>query len=141
MSNSSEKQKNKQFVIYNNKLSFIPFEMNLMVILAEDVKIIDLNSEELGVAVIQLMENAGAAVAQVVSEHFSKAKSIAICCGTGNNGGDGMVAARHLASKDRDIKLILIGQENKIRTNISKQNFKILKQMEDSIEIITINDS
>jgi len=112
-----------------------------MVILAEDVKILDLNSEELGVAVVQLMENAGAAVAQMVFEHYPQAKSIAICCGTGNNGGDGMVAARHLASKDREIKLILLGYENKIRTDISKQNFKILKQMEDTIEIIIINDS
>lgn len=112
-----------------------------MVIIAEEVKIIDLNSEELGVSVAQLMENAGAAVAHVVLEHYPKAKSIAICCGTGNNGGDGMVAARHLASKDRQIKLILLGQENKIRTAISKRNFKILKQMENSIEIIVINDS
>ncbi|MBK5113745.1 MAG: NAD(P)H-hydrate dehydratase [Candidatus Heimdallarchaeota archaeon] len=112
-----------------------------MVIIAEEVKIIDLNSEELGVSVTQLMENAGAAVAQVVLEHYPKVKSIAICCGTGNNGGDGMVAARHLASLDRQIKLILLGSESKIRTTISIQNFKILKQMETSIEIITINDS
>jgi len=112
-----------------------------MVIIADEVKIIDLNSEELGVSVAQLMENAGAAVAQVVLEHYPKAKSIAICCGTGNNGGDGMVAARHLASKDRKIKLILLGQENKIRTAISKQNFNILKQMENSVNITVINDS
>jgi NAD(P)H-hydrate epimerase len=52
-----------------------------------------------------------------------------------------MVAARHLATKDRKIKLILLGQENKIRTDISKQNFKIIKQMENTIEIITLNDS
>lgn len=112
-----------------------------MVIIAEEVKIIDLNSEELGVSVAQLMENAGAAVAQVVLKHYPKATSIAICCGTGNNGGDGMVAARHLASKDRKIKLILLGQENKIRTAISKQNFNILKQMENSVDITIINDS
>ncbi len=112
-----------------------------MVIIAEEVKIIDLNSAELGVSVAQLMENAGAVVAQVVLEHYPKVKSIAICCGTGNNGGDGMVAARHLASKDRKIKLILLGQETKIRTAISKQNFNILKQMENSVDITIINDS
>ena len=55
-----------------------------MVITAEEVKIIDANSEELGVAVLQLMENAGAATAQAAIDSFPEAQTIAICCGTGN---------------------------------------------------------
>ncbi|MHA1243677.1 MAG: NAD(P)H-hydrate dehydratase [Candidatus Heimdallarchaeota archaeon] len=112
-----------------------------MVITVEDVKIIDANSEELGVSVLQLMENAGAAVAQTAIDSFPEAQTIAICCGTGNNGGDGFVAARHLASYNKKIKVILIGNKLKIKSDIALHNFNILNEMEDTIKLIVISDS
>ncbi len=112
-----------------------------MVITAEEVKIIDANSEELGVSVLQLMENAGAATAQTAIDSFPEVKSIAICCGTGNNGGDGFVAARHLASFNKNVKVILIGNKLKIKSKIALHNFNILKEMEDTIKLTVISDS
>lgn len=112
-----------------------------MVITAAEVKIIDANSEELGVSVLQLMENAGAATAQTAIDAFPEAQAIAICCGTGNNGGDGFVAARHLASFNKKVKVILIGNKLKIKSEIANHNFNILKEMEDSIKLIIISDS
>eukprot|EP00898_Chlorokybus_atmophyticus_P004946 jgi/Chlat1/5452/Chrsp36S05420 len=52
----------------------------------------------LGFSLDQLMELAGLSVASAVSEVYSSAthRSILIICGPGNNGGDGLVAARHL---------------------------------------------
>ena len=44
------------------------------------------------------MENAGSAVADFVLEKYLSAKTIGVICGKGNNGGDGFVAARKLAS-------------------------------------------
>ena len=49
-----------------------------------------------GVPGIELMENAGAAVAEVIKEAFSPVKTV-VLAGPGNNGGDGFVAARLLA--------------------------------------------
>lgn len=46
----------------------------------------------------QLMELAGLSVAQVISHYYAASKRILIICGPGNNGGDGMVAGRHLLS-------------------------------------------
>jgi NAD(P)H-hydrate epimerase len=55
--------------------------------------------EEYGIAGIVLMENAGRGVADVVADlvqYSSDAHHVVICCGKGNNGGDGFVIARHL---------------------------------------------
>lgn len=46
-----------------------------------------------------LMENAGRAVAEIVLERFPGRK-VHIFCGHGNNGGDGLVAARFLPDAD-----------------------------------------
>ena len=86
------------------------------------------------------MENAGAGVAKEVMLSYPEVKTITICCGTGNNGGDGMVAARHLTLKDREINLLLVGQENKILSEAALQNYNILKQLEQSVNIIKRND-
>jgi NAD(P)H-hydrate epimerase len=53
--------------------------------------------EEGGVPGAELMERAGAAVARAVRGRFPQARRIVVLCGKGNNGGDGFVAARHLA--------------------------------------------
>ncbi|WP_421791474.1 NAD(P)H-hydrate dehydratase [Hyphobacterium sp.] len=49
-----------------------------------------------GISGLTLMEKAGAAVAQATSARWSPRKTL-VLCGPGNNGGDGFVAARHLA--------------------------------------------
>ncbi len=59
--------------------------------------------EEHGISVNVLMENAGRAVCAVACERFPQARKIAVICGGGNNGGDGFVAARHLAGRNRDV--------------------------------------
>ncbi len=61
--------------------------------------------EERGVEGLDLMERAGAAVARVV-EQLAPAGTVAILCGKGNNGGDGLVVARLLRSGGRDVTVI-----------------------------------
>lgn len=72
-----------------------------------------LTTERFGIASSKLMENAGAAVARVVTELLSgsiTSRSILIFCGKGNNGGDGAVAARLLATAGAHIDLVLLGR-------------------------------
>ncbi|MFH1721279.1 MAG: NAD(P)H-hydrate dehydratase [Candidatus Altiarchaeota archaeon] len=96
-------------------------------------KAIDMNARWLGVTTLQLMENAGA----VVAKHGSDCKKIAIFCGTGNNGGDGFVAARHLAGLGKKITVYSLRGE---RTNDAQHNLDILNKLS-SIKISYVYDS
>lgn len=49
-----------------------------------------------GISSLELMENAGRAVAEEVVRRWPQAERVAVLCGPGNNGGDGYVAARRL---------------------------------------------
>ena len=56
--------------------------------------------EEVGLPAAVLMENAGAAVADLVRDRYPRARRVVVFCGAGNNGGDGFVAARRLLGRE-----------------------------------------
>ncbi len=62
---------------------------------------LDLNSEEMGVPVLQLMDRAGKALAEA-SHRMAPKGPIVLLCGKGNNGGDGYAACVHLQQLGRD---------------------------------------
>ena len=67
--------------------------------------------EEFGVGIDTLMERAGEAVARFCMKQYAAAGRVLVLCGKGNNGGDGLVAARHLAAGGRSVRVLLAGQE------------------------------
>src|SRR5207247_4151232 len=63
-----------------------------------EMRVLDRNAQYFGVSILELMENAGKAVADVARSEFgAPGKNVLVLCGTGNNGGDGLGASRHLA--------------------------------------------
>ena len=92
-------------------------------------------AELLGVPTILLMENAGRQIADVAQEMLSgddalatDNKSVAVVAGAGNNGGDGFVAARHLALRGVKVMVFLLADESKI-TGDARINFNIIQKL------------
>ncbi len=90
----------------------------------KEAKALDLNAQALGITAEQMMEKAGKAVADAALSDFPKVKKILVFCGAGNNGGDGFVAARHLAKSGRKIDVVLAAAPEQIRTPESRRNFE-----------------
>ena len=67
-------------------------------------------TERYGVASIDLMRAAAAAVAAFAREQFPRAKRVTVLCGRGNNGGDGMMTAWLLADAGLEVTTILLGE-------------------------------
>ncbi len=106
-----------------------------------EASILDRNAEYLGVSTLQLMENAGRSVADVISTRFGTGSSVLVYSGVGRNGGDGMVAARHLAARKFKVTLRLVGDARTITDPIVLQNWFALKSMSSSVRIEECRDS
>lgn len=78
---------------------------------AAEMKQLEQRADAAGLSYRQMMENAGAAAARLALRAVPEAKSAAIFCGKGNNGGDGFVAARHLANAGLAVRLYLVEGE------------------------------
>ena len=84
----------------------------MKIALADEMKKIDKRAiEEYGVPEILLMENAGREVAAAFEEYLGgvSGKRICVLAGSGNNGGDAFVAARHLMNHGAQISIFLVG--------------------------------
>ncbi len=83
--------------------------------------------EDIGIASLVLMENAGRQVVAAVESLYPDLadRSIAIVCGKGNNGGDGFVAARTLQQRGFDVSVFVIGRVNEIKGD-ARINLEIL---------------
>lgn len=97
--------------------------------------------EEVGVAGVILMEVAGREAARVLHEavvhqHGGKAKTVAIVCGGGNNGGDGYVMARHLDSMGYDVDVFLMTFAEAIRGD-AWTNLEILRRLRPTISVLS----
>ena len=78
-----------------------------------------------------MMENAGATSVRRLVDKLGnvESKNILIFVGLGNNGGDGLVMARHLAGYGAKVSVMLLGTPDKIKTEESNWNWSILKKM------------
>jgi NAD(P)H-hydrate epimerase len=106
---------------------------------------IEENGHQMGFLRKFMMENAGAAAAKRIKEKFYSIKSpktnpastkVLVFAGLGNNGGDGLVIARHLAGYGFNVTVFLLGEPDNIRTEECSWNWNLLEKMK-SIKLLT----
>lgn len=76
--------------------------------------------EEIGISSLVLMERAALGIANKIATHYENRK-IAILCGTGNNGGDGIAIGRILYLKGYEVVLYLVDDFEKASDQTSSQ--------------------
>ena len=81
---------------------------------AEEQRGLDAWAIEQGIAGLELMERAGAGLAELVEELVPEGR-IAVVCGKGNNGGDGYVVARLLRERGRDVRVLALAPVDELR--------------------------
>jgi NAD(P)H-hydrate epimerase len=84
--------------------------------------------EDQGVPSLGLMEAAGHALAEVTAE-ITDAGPIRVVCGKGNNGGDGLVAARHLVESGFEVEVLLLWPAGELSPD-SASNLRLLEGAE-----------
>jgi NAD(P)H-hydrate epimerase len=77
--------------------------------------------EERGIAGIELMERAGAGLTELAAAHAPEGR-VAVVCGKGNNGGDGLVVARLLRERGREVDVLLLADPDELRGD-ARANF------------------
>ena len=99
---------------------------------------IEENGHQMGFSRKFMMENAGAVATKRLVEKLGdvKSKNILVFAGLGNNGGDGLVIARHLAGYGSSVTVFLLGQPDNIRSEECSWNWNLLEKME-SVKLLT----
>ncbi len=102
-----------------------------MEITVDQMYAIENRGHEMGFLKKFMMENAGAAAVRRLVEAVDdiKLSSILVIAGLGNNGGDGLVMARHLAGYGAQVRVLLLGKPAEIKTVESRWNWSILEKM------------
>lgn len=92
-----------------------------------EMRALDKNADFFGVPPSILMDNAGRGVANYVHDTFTPRHTL-IICGPGNNGGDGLVAARYLSSHSQ-ITVALTCPSHKIKSHLTLAQYKKIQQL------------
>lgn len=90
----------------------------MKVLTSKQMKEIDKTAiEEIGIIGPILMENAGLQIFKAIMKRFSEIRreNIVIIAGKGNNGGDGLVVARHLFNQGCDPHILLLANKKELR--------------------------
>jgi hydroxyethylthiazole kinase-like uncharacterized protein yjeF len=105
------------------------------IVTAKEMQSLDSKTiDGMGVPGLVLMENACMGVVEAAEDMLDgvRGKTIRIYCGTGNNGGDGFAAAKHLLNRGANLDVLLVGDPKKL-TPDAKANHDWLIEMGGSV--------
>jgi len=110
-------------------------DKNCLVMSRDEVRAFDkwaINT--LGIPGVVLMENAGRSCTEFIAGKLTEETLPKVCifCGTGNNGGDGFVIARHLANRGLRVTVVICGDRSKIKGD-AKTNLDALERLSQPI--------
>jgi len=112
-----------------------------MILTREQVRRVDqLAVHQYGMTGLVLMENAGRGAAAIIKEKYCSSSSVLICCGPGNNGGDGCVIARHLHNAGWTVRVMVTGDQSKMSPDMLS-NYRIIESMGLTPMIATDSDA
>lgn len=109
-----------------------------------EMKAVDKNTEYNHIPTLVLMENAGSSIAHYIINNYPDKKKVSIYAGTGGNGGDGFVIARHLLNYGYRIHLFLLSKPENIKNKDSITNWKsieIISKTNKNLKVFKITDS
>lgn len=90
----------------------------------QEMRVLDANLEHFGVSIESLMEQAGEGVAEVLRRRMdADGKRVLFLCGTGNNAGDGFVAARLLADR-AEVAVALVRPRDRVGAGPARTNLE-----------------
>ena len=92
-----------------------------------EMRALDTNADFFGVPPSILMDNAGRGVAEYVHDAFTPHHTL-IICGPGNNGGDGLVAARYLSAHCQ-VTVALTCPPHKLKSQLTLANYKKIQKL------------
>jgi NAD(P)H-hydrate epimerase len=72
-------------------------------------------TDKFGIPSLDLMRHAAASIANFAQLQFPRAMRVTVLCGRGNNGGDGMMAARLLADAGLKVAVLLLGKADALK--------------------------
>ena len=118
-------------------------DKKLVVMTKEQVRAVDswaINT--IGMPGVALMENAGRSCAELIKDKLKDISTPKVCvfCGTGNNGGDGYVIARHLLNSGFEVVVVICGNREKVKGD-AKINLDILERLGRPIEQLNLRDN
>lgn len=88
----------------------------MKILTADEMRAVDrITTGRFALPSLELMHNAGAAVARFVLKEFPARRRIAVLCGKGNNGGDGFVAARRLEAAGCAVRVLLLANPSELK--------------------------
>jgi len=101
-----------------------------MPISVSEMRKIEEYAESIGITSLIMMENAGANAARLVHDTANMTgKNVTVFSGTGNNGGDGFVFARHALIYGAIVSIVLAKSAENIRTEEAKINYRIARSL------------
>jgi len=95
--------------------------------------------EEFGIPELILMEHTGYAAARAARRIYARSRgrgAVLILSGSGANGGDGFVAARHLDNWEVPVRVVLIGELERVR-GAAQVNLEVLQRLRVPLELVS----
>lgn len=110
----------------------------MYLVTSKEMRAIDAKAVENGIPALLLMESAGLAVAAETCRLVGPGGKVAVLAGPGQNGGDGLCAARHLASKGRRVQVALLGDPARMPKE-AKANLDMLRSY--PVEVFQVGEN